>query len=105
MVLRQGVSAPAYAVTSRQHQLGARVQVQARGRPASHRLREQTRTVSTALFTLSTRLLTVCLFSSRKHDTLATGVVFFHRFYMFHSFKEFNNYVRRPYFHFQTSIG
>ncbi|CAH1793074.1 unnamed protein product [Owenia fusiformis] len=28
-----------------------------------------------------------------RYDTCATGVVFFHRFYMFHSFKEFHRYV------------
>lgn len=27
------------------------------------------------------------------HNTLATGVVYFHRFYMFHSFKTFPRYV------------
>nr|CAG4649501.1 EOG090X09KD [Scapholeberis mucronata]SVE93740.1 EOG090X09KD [Scapholeberis mucronata] len=28
-----------------------------------------------------------------RYDTMATGVVYFHRFYMFHSFKEFPRYV------------
>lgn len=28
-----------------------------------------------------------------RYDTVATGVVFLHRFYMFHSFKEFDRYV------------
>ena len=28
-----------------------------------------------------------------RYDACATGLVFFHRFYMFHSFKEFNRYV------------
>ena len=28
-----------------------------------------------------------------RYDSCATGVVFFHRFYMFHSFKEFHRYV------------
>ncbi|XP_037073367.1 cyclin-K-like [Pollicipes pollicipes] len=28
-----------------------------------------------------------------RYDTVATGVVFMHRFYMFHSFKEFDRYV------------
>ncbi|XP_025105468.1 cyclin-K-like isoform X2 [Pomacea canaliculata] len=28
-----------------------------------------------------------------RYDTCATGVVFFHRFYMFHSFREFHRYV------------
>ncbi|KAK5916199.1 hypothetical protein CgunFtcFv8_011208 [Champsocephalus gunnari] len=27
------------------------------------------------------------------YDTLATGIVYFHRFYMFHSFKQFPRYV------------
>ena len=30
---------------------------------------------------------------SLRYDTCATGLVFFHRFYMFHSFSEFNKYV------------
>lgn len=29
----------------------------------------------------------------RHYDTLATGIVYFHRFYMFHSFKQFPRYV------------
>ena len=29
------------------------------------------------------------------HDTMATGCVFFHRFFMFHSFEKFNRYVCR----------
>lgn len=28
-----------------------------------------------------------------RHETMATGVVFYHRFYMFHSFNEFQRYV------------
>ena len=28
------------------------------------------------------------------YNTMATGVVYFHRFYMFHSFKNFPRYVR-----------
>nr|XP_054759241.1 cyclin-K-like [Lytechinus pictus] len=28
-----------------------------------------------------------------RYDTMATGVVYFHRFYMFHSFKEFPRYI------------
>lgn len=28
-----------------------------------------------------------------RYDTCATGVVYFHRFYMFHSFKEFHRYI------------
>ena len=28
-----------------------------------------------------------------RYDTMASGVVYFHRFYMFHSFKEFPRYV------------
>jgi cyclin K len=28
-----------------------------------------------------------------RYDTMATGVVFFHRFYMFHSFNAFPRYV------------
>uniref|UniRef100_A0A4W5JVT4 Uncharacterized protein n=1 Tax=Hucho hucho TaxID=62062 RepID=A0A4W5JVT4_9TELE len=27
------------------------------------------------------------------YDTLATGIIYFHRFYMFHSFKQFPRYV------------
>ena len=30
-----------------------------------------------------------------RHDTMATASVFFHRFYMFHSFIEFPRYVSR----------
>ena len=37
-------------------------------------------------------------FSYRRYDTMATGVVFFHRFYMFHSFNEFSRYVSKVYF-------
>lgn len=29
-----------------------------------------------------------------RYDTMATGVVYFHRFYMFHSFKEFPRYIK-----------
>lgn len=29
----------------------------------------------------------------RHYDTLATGIIYFHRFYMFHSFKQFPRYV------------
>uniref|UniRef100_A0A1I8FEY5 Cyclin N-terminal domain-containing protein n=1 Tax=Macrostomum lignano TaxID=282301 RepID=A0A1I8FEY5_9PLAT len=29
-------------------------------------------------------------------QTIATGIVFFHRFYMAHSFKKYDRYVRRP---------
>jgi len=29
----------------------------------------------------------------RHYETLATGIVYFHRFYMFHSFKHFPRYV------------
>ncbi|UYV74988.1 CCNK [Cordylochernes scorpioides] len=28
-----------------------------------------------------------------QYDTIATGIVYFHRFYMFHSFKTFPRYV------------
>jgi hypothetical protein len=28
-----------------------------------------------------------------RHDTMATAAVYFHRFYMFHSFIEFPRYV------------
>ena len=28
-----------------------------------------------------------------RHDTMATAAVYFHRFYMFHSFQEFPRYV------------
>ncbi|KAI8036593.1 hypothetical protein M5D96_010621 [Drosophila gunungcola] len=31
------------------------------------------------------------------HNTMATGVVYFHRFYMFHSFRSFPRYVEHPY--------
>lgn len=31
--------------------------------------------------------------STRHYDTLATGIIYFHRFYMFHSFKQFPRYV------------
>lgn len=34
--------------------------------------------------------------SSRHYDTLATGIIYFHRFYMFHSFKQFPRYVSSP---------
>lgn len=33
------------------------------------------------------------LIKKRRYDTMATGVVFFHRFYMFHSFNEFPRYL------------
>lgn len=35
-------------------------------------------------------ILNQCL---RHYDTLATGITYFHRFYMFHSFKQFPRYV------------
>lgn len=38
------------------------------------------------------------LTEQRLYDTCATGVVYFHRFYMFHSFKEFYRYVSIMYF-------
>ena len=28
-----------------------------------------------------------------SHNTMATGAVYYHRFYMFHSFQDFNRYV------------
>ena len=28
-----------------------------------------------------------------SHNTIATGAVYFHRFFMFHAFQEFNRYV------------
>ncbi|OWK08974.1 hypothetical protein Celaphus_00015532 [Cervus elaphus hippelaphus] len=31
--------------------------------------------------------------NNRHYDTLATGIIYFHRFYMFHSFKQFPRYV------------
>jgi len=37
----------------------------------------------------------VCFLTVPRHyDTLATGIIYFHRFYMFHSFKQFPRYVR-----------
>ena len=34
-----------------------------------------------------------------SHNTMATGAVYFHRFYMFHSFVDFPKYVSRGPFH------
>ena len=34
-----------------------------------------------------------------RYDTCATGVVYFHRFYMFHSFRHFHRYVSFNYTH------
>jgi hypothetical protein len=31
-----------------------------------------------------------------SHNTMASGAVYFHRFYLFHTFKEFPKYVSRP---------
>uniref|UniRef100_S4RDW4 Cyclin K n=1 Tax=Petromyzon marinus TaxID=7757 RepID=S4RDW4_PETMA len=42
------------------------------------------------IFDVGTRL---GLLHDRHYDTLATGMVYFHRFYMFHSFKQFPRYV------------
>lgn len=37
--------------------------------------------------------LKVLILHHRHYDTLATGIIYFHRFYMFHSFKQFPRYV------------
>uniref|UniRef100_S4RDW2 Cyclin K n=1 Tax=Petromyzon marinus TaxID=7757 RepID=S4RDW2_PETMA len=42
------------------------------------------------IFDVGTRL---GLYPLSHYDTLATGMVYFHRFYMFHSFKQFPRYV------------
>lgn len=34
------------------------------------------------------------MLSFRRSETMGTGAVFFHRFYMFHSFKQYPRYVR-----------
>lgn len=38
-------------------------------------------------------VLSLTLTVIRHYDTLATGIIYFHRFYMFHSFKQFPRYV------------
>ena len=55
--------------------------------------------IFTTLFNLkSTSVCSALLFINYfqlglHHDTIATGVVFYHRFYMFHSFKKFPRHV------------
>ena len=40
-----------------------------------------------------------------RYNTLATGVVFFHRFYMFHSFQSFPHYVKKFHLFYLNKIN